>query len=134
MRPKTVNMTRARGSRRALTPPEVALWSQIKGRKLEGLHFRRQHPAGPFILDFYCPSARLAIEVDGMGHGMGDRPQRDARRDAWLQAKGIATLRIVASSLRGDLSPVLLTILGEVRRLAPSTPSGSPSPANAVED
>jgi very-short-patch-repair endonuclease len=49
---------------------------------------------GPYVLDFYCAKARLAIELDGMSHDMGDRPQRDLRRDAWLQARGITVLRI----------------------------------------
>ncbi len=61
--------------------------------------FRRQHPIGPYVLDFYCAKARLAIEIDGMGHDMGDRPQRDIRRDAWLEARGVSVIRIAASEL-----------------------------------
>jgi very-short-patch-repair endonuclease len=58
--------------------------------------FRRQHPIGPYILDFYCAAAKLAVEIDGEGHGMGDRPQRDERRDAWLAERGVTTLRVPA--------------------------------------
>ena len=55
----------ARTLRRAMTRPEVLLWQVLRERP-NGLRFRRQHPVGPFVLDFYCPAARLAIEVDGM--------------------------------------------------------------------
>ncbi len=115
MRADTLTMKRARAMRQTLSPPEAAIWSQIKGCKLDGLRFRRQHPVGPYILDFYCEQARLAVEIDGMGHGMGDRPARDARRDAWLLAQGVETLRLDAALVRGDLSPVLRMILGAAR-------------------
>ncbi len=58
--------------------------------------FRRQRPVGPYVIDFYCAAARLAVEIDGWGHAAGDRPERDERRDAWLRERGIRTLRIPA--------------------------------------
>jgi very-short-patch-repair endonuclease len=61
--------------------------------------FRRQHPIGPYVLDFYCAKAHLAIELDGIGHDMGDRPQRDERRDAWLKEHGVTVMRIAAAEL-----------------------------------
>jgi very-short-patch-repair endonuclease len=61
--------------------------------------FRRQHPIGPYVLDFYCAKARLAIEVDGASHDMGDRPQRDIRRNTWLEAHGVTVVHIAASEL-----------------------------------
>ncbi|HTT85199.1 MAG TPA: endonuclease domain-containing protein [Rhizomicrobium sp.] len=51
-----------------MTLPEVLLWNALRGGQLQNLRFRRQHPVGPYILDFYCPSARLAVEVDGAVH------------------------------------------------------------------
>ncbi|MEJ0064477.1 MAG: endonuclease domain-containing protein [Caulobacteraceae bacterium] len=71
--------------RKNLTPPEARLWQALRGRALDGLKFRRQHPIGPFILDFYCVSARLAVEVDGSVHTLGDNPARDDSRDLWLE-------------------------------------------------
>jgi len=65
--------------------------------------FRRQHPVGPYVLDFYCAKARLAVEIDGVSHDMGDGPQRDMRRDAWLQKRGISVVRIPASELPRDI-------------------------------
>ena len=61
--------------------------------------FRRQHPIGPYVLDFYCAKAHLAIEIDGISHGMGDRPRHDERRDAWLKKHGVAVMHITAAEL-----------------------------------
>ena len=63
---KTV--ARARDLRRTMTLPEVLVWQHIRGRRLDGIRFRRQHPIGPYILDFFCEDARLAVEVDGESH------------------------------------------------------------------
>ena len=100
--------------RRAMSLPEVLLWRAIKGRKVRGLHFRRQHPFGPYVLDFYCDAVKLDVEVDGQGHGFGDRPQRDARRDAYLRSKGVRTLRISASTVLRDVNDAVRTILAAV--------------------
>jgi very-short-patch-repair endonuclease len=101
----------AKALRRQMSLPEVLLWQGIKGRKLQGLHFRKQHPLGPYVLDFYCEALRLAVEVDGASHGFGDRPQRDERRDAWLAAQGIATLRLSASLILEDVDDATRSIL-----------------------
>jgi very-short-patch-repair endonuclease len=61
--------------------------------------FRRQHPIGPYVLDFFCAKANLAVEIDGISHDMGDRPQRDERRDAWLKRHGVTVMRISAREL-----------------------------------
>jgi very-short-patch-repair endonuclease len=85
-----------------MTPPEVRLWLRLR-QSSEGMpRFRRQHPLGPYVLDFYCPAAKLCVEVDGWGHNMGGQPGRDERRDAWLAAQGIATLRITAADVLAD--------------------------------
>jgi very-short-patch-repair endonuclease len=101
---------RARKLRRVMTVPEVVLWLVLRGRP-NGLRFRRQHPAGVYVLDFYCPAARLAIEIDGVVHDMGDNPARDERRDAWLQSEGFDILRIPAREVMGELEAVIALIL-----------------------
>jgi very-short-patch-repair endonuclease len=65
--------------------------------------FRRQHPIGPYILDFYCAKARLAIEIDGVSHDMGDRPKHDLDRDTWLAKHGVRVVRIPASDLTREI-------------------------------
>lgn len=107
---------RAKSLRREMSLPEVLLWKAIKGRKLQGLHFRKQHPIGPYVLDFYCDAERLAVEVDGSAHSFGDRPERDERRDAWLLAHGIVTLRISAALILDDVDDAVRTILAHLDR------------------
>jgi very-short-patch-repair endonuclease len=82
MRAPPETIASARRLRRALSPPEVKLWSRLRLRAPGLLAFRRQHPIGPYVLDFYCAKARLAVEIDGMSHDLGDRLERDVRRDA----------------------------------------------------
>ena len=82
----------------------------MKGRKIEGLKFRRQHPVGPYILDFYCAELALAVEVDGMIHGEADQVRHDVRRTAWLATKGVAVLRITSCDVRDDVEGVLNAI------------------------
>lgn len=97
---------RARRLRAALTPPEARLWVALRGGRL-GLRFRRQHPVGPYILDFYCPAAKLAVEVDGLSHNEPGRFAHDERRTAWLAAKGVRVIRVQASAVRDELPFVL---------------------------
>ena len=90
---------RARKFRRELSLPEKLLWVRIRRNEL---NFRRQHPIGEYVLDFYCPAAKLAIEVDGAAHDFGDRPLRDEVRTHWLNGEGVEVLRIPASDLLRD--------------------------------
>jgi len=76
---------KARSLRRDLSLPEKLLWVRLR---CSGVRFRRQHPIGSYVLDFYCPAVKLAIEVDGAAHGFGDRPQRDEVRIEWLKTQG----------------------------------------------
>ena len=109
--------------------PEVLLWQALRKRP-HGLKFRHEHPTGEFSLDFYCSDARLAIEVDSEAHERGDRPQRDLRRDAWLAACGVATLRVPAVEVLRNLDGVVRGIVAQARsRLPlhhPAAPGGPP--------
>jgi very-short-patch-repair endonuclease len=98
-----------------MTLPEGMLWQALRQRP-DGLKFRRQHPVGRCIVDFYCPAARLVIEVDGEAHNMGDRPERDWRRDAWLEDQRIKVLRFGARDVISDLGSVVTAILVACRR------------------
>lgn len=93
-----------------MTPPEIALWLALR-RNASGLRFRRQHPAGAYVLDFYCAPAKLAVEVDGEAHSRGDRPARDEIRDAWLAPHGIRVLRYAASDVLTDIDAVFREII-----------------------
>ncbi|ASE38689.1 DUF559 domain-containing protein [Brevundimonas vesicularis] len=107
------SVSRARILRRALTPPEARLWVHLRRRALGGLKFRRQHPAGVYVLDFYCAEAMLAVEVDGESHE--GRGGHDARRTRWLATQGIAVIRVSAEQVRVDLGDVLEFIADRAR-------------------
>ena len=68
--------------------------------------FRRQHPIGPYVLDFYCAKAKLAVEIDGASHEFGHRPQRDERRNAWLKERGITVVQIPAAELQYQIEEI----------------------------
>jgi very-short-patch-repair endonuclease len=104
----------ARKARKEMSPPELRLWLELR-KEPGGHYFRREHGAGPYRLDFYCAKAKLCIEVDGDAHERGDRPERDARRDAYLALQGVRTLRIPASEVMRNLDGVLQHILEAIR-------------------
>ncbi|MBY0284393.1 MAG: endonuclease domain-containing protein [Sphingomonas sp.] len=108
----------SRRLRRAMSLPEILLWQALQARP-GGLKFRRQHPSGPYTLDFYCSDARLVVEVDGESHSRGDQPARDAARDAWLAKRGLATMRIPAGEVLKDVDAVVRGIVAEARARLP---------------
>ena len=87
--PKSV--ARARELRQQMTPPERKLWKLLRHHQMQGLHWRRQHPIGPYFADFACSQAMLVIELDGASHD--DRQEADANRDTVLGELGWTTLR-----------------------------------------
>jgi very-short-patch-repair endonuclease len=106
----TDTLKRARKLRSEMSLPETILWREIRKRP-SGLKFRRQHPAGVYILDFYCSAARLAIEVDGHSHDGARAAQADAARGHFLRSQGVATLRVPVSSVLGNLEGAVLRIV-----------------------
>jgi len=95
----------ARKLRKSMSLPEAMLWQRLRGSQL-GMKFRRQHPIGPYVADFYCGEARLVVEIDGEAHNCGDRPEKDAARDAYLLDKGFEVLRIAAVEVLRDANAV----------------------------
>ena len=102
----------AKKLRAAMSLPEVLLWQSLRTNK-EGLRFRRQHPSGPFVADFYCHKAKPVIEIDGMMHDCGDRPARDVSRDQWFAQRGIAVIRIPASDVLSDVQTVAEALVAD---------------------
>jgi len=123
----------ARRLRRELSLPEKLLWVRLRG---SDVRFRRQHPIGPYVLDFYCSSAKLAIEVDGFAHDTGDRPQRDEARTAWLRSQGIQVLRVPAKDVLADpnaIADALLRLCAEPLHHSAAL-SGPPPQPSAREE
>jgi very-short-patch-repair endonuclease len=94
-----------------MTEPEIMLWSRLKGRGKDRPIFRRQVAYESMIFDFYCPAARLAVEVDGSTHWSDEKQAKDAARDAWLSKKGISVIRIGAGWVYRDLSAAADTVI-----------------------
>jgi very-short-patch-repair endonuclease len=97
---------RARALRKAMTEPEIMLWSRLKGRGRDQPIFRRQFAYQSMIFDFYCPAAKLAVEVDGSTHWDDEKQAKDEARDAWLARRGIAVMRIGAGEVYRNLGAV----------------------------
>ncbi len=109
--------------RKNLTPAEVSFWSVVKNSKFEGRKFRRQHSVGNYILDFYCPSERLAIELDGQVHFNDAAYEYDYERKLFLQYYGIKVLRFVNKLVFEELDFVLGVIKNNFGWNASTTPA-----------
>ena len=92
------------------TEAEALLWLHLRGRRLGGHKFRRQHPCGPFNLDFFCPARRLGVEIDRGPDFHPDARRRDRRRAEVLASRGISVLRFGAHQVLSQTDAVLATI------------------------
>lgn len=108
--PKT--QWRAGKLRAKQTLPEELLWARIRAHRFQGVSFRRQHAIGPYIVDFYAPSEKLVIELDGSQHL--DQGVYDAQRSAYLQAKGCRVLRFWNNDILNNLENVLAEIASQL--------------------
>jgi very-short-patch-repair endonuclease len=122
VRAPTLTFKRARALRREMTLPEVVLWRALRRGAVAELRFRRQHPLGPYVLDFYCAAARLAVEVDGAVHDLPEQAAHDEKRIAWLGEQGIRLLRVPAREVLRDES--LEGVLATIAAMARERPSG----------
>lgn len=107
---KSKQKTQRRTLRNNATPAERRLWQALQGRQLGGHKFRRQYSVGAYILDFYCPALKLAIEIDGESHCRPGAPEHDARRQAFVESLGIRFLRFTNHDVLHDLPGVLQAI------------------------
>ena len=113
-------MTRvARMLRKKDTWAEKLLWTWLRDRRFSSYKFRRQHPFGPHILDFFCLEAWLNIELDGSRHGFPNESRQDRERDARLAACGIKVLRFWNSRLRREKDAIRDTIWRTLQERAP---------------
>ena len=129
-----MSVSRARTLRKRMSPTEVRLWRVLRLRP-EGLQFRRQHPFGPMVFDYYCKAAAVAVEVDGLAHDFEAPAEADIRRDHWARQQGIETIRIAAEDVRNNLDGVVTHIVNRcLDRTPPPHSVRSPSPLNGRED
>lgn len=102
--------------RNAATPAEIKLWALLQRSALDGHKFRRQHSVGRYILDFYCPAERLAIELDGDTHFTDEAIQYDRERTDFLNTLNIRVLRFLNTDVFNNPDSVCERILEEIRR------------------
>jgi len=102
---------RAKELRRRMTPEETVLWERLRAHRLNGLHFRRQQVIDGFIVDFYCHTASLVVEVDGEVHAA--QADYDVERDRVLARRGLRVLRVSNAEVQRDLAGVLARIAAE---------------------
>jgi len=100
--------SKARELRKNMTDAEKLLWGKLKNKQLGGFHFRRQHPYGMYIIDFYCDKANLAVEIDGEIHKY--RKQYDKEKDEYLINTGLKVLRFSNEEVKNDIESVLQKI------------------------
>ena len=101
---------RARMLRKKMTKAEENIWSHLRKKQFEGLRFRRQHPIGRFIVDFYCHALKLVIEIDGNIHQEDVQKERDENRTYELQRLGLTVIRFDNEMVLKDISRVLKEI------------------------
>jgi very-short-patch-repair endonuclease len=101
---KTNNPSKTKQTRRNLradmTEPEQKMWHMLRARRLEGFKFRRQHGIGPYIVDFFCPSLKLVVEIDGDSHFSPDAEQYDRKRTEYLKSCGMDVIRFTNLEVR----------------------------------
>ena len=114
---------RRRQLRSSLTPAEALLWNNLQRSQVGARKFRRQHSVGPYVVDFYCPACRLAVELDGQGHFDSTRSDYDVKRMRFLEQNGIRVLRIENRQVFESLEEVLATIQIHLRdQSSPGSP------------
>ena len=103
--------------RNTLPSAELILWSKLKGRQVCGWKFRRQFSVGPYVVDFYCPALKLAIEIDGDSHFQPGEQEKDRRREEHIESFGVQFLRFRNNEVRENLRGVLEAVYRKVREM-----------------
>ncbi len=103
---------------------ELLVWLKLKGRQFGGRKFRRQYSVGAYVVDFYCPEAKLVVEIDGDSHFQGNAPEYDTMRQKFLEGLGMKVLRFTNTDVFDSLEQVLLVIRDYLTLPSPSKGEG----------
>ena len=97
--------------RKNLPQPEIRLWAKLRAGRMHGCKFRRQYSVGPYVVDFYCPAAKLVIEIDGESHfGDLEAIKRDEQRQAYIEKQKLKVVRFTNTEIRGNFEGVIRSI------------------------
>jgi len=119
--PQFKDIIKARFLRKKGTEAEKILWEELRNNNL-GIKFRRQHPIGNFVVDFYAPKYKLAIELDGSVHESNDAKEYDEMRTKVLMDMGIVLMRFWNSGIENHLSDVVIKIKKKIQDLNNTSP------------
>ena len=112
----------SRQLRGSMTDAERRLWAKIRMKQLKGYQFYRQKPVGDYIVDFFCPMAKLVIEIDGSYHLVGETIEYDRIRDDYLSSLGLRVLRFTNTDVLTDIETVVDSIRGNMEGEIPLSP------------
>jgi len=104
---RTSERVKRKALRKAMPKAEVILWVYLKNRQLHGYKFRRQYSVGPYIIDFYCPKLKLAIEIDGPTHFTKQAERYDLQRQKYIESFGIHFLRVTNLDVYENIDGVI---------------------------
>jgi len=125
----------AKHLKRAATTVGFLMWQLLRNRQRYGAQFRREYVKEPYILDFYCPEAKLCIECDGLPHLTPEGIAKDRKRTAWLNAQGIEVIRFTSREIEQDTQRVIYDIDTVLkRRLMCESPPHPPTPSPPEEE
>lgn len=110
-----------RGLRKTMPPAEVILWQCLRGQQI-GYKFRRQYSVGAYVIDFYCPQMKLAIELDGESHYVDGAEERDKQRQDFIESFGVRFLRFTNVDIYDNIEGVLEQIVQVLSQNNPSQP------------
>lgn len=129
---RVFNLTSEKEKRRVLRNnvpvAESLLWARLRREQIAGLRFRRQVSIGAFVLDFYCSSVKLAIEIDGSSHDGADAQDYDLNRQAWIEQYGVRFLRFKNKEVQNEIETVLQSIETTAQQLRNEKTVRPPSP------
>jgi very-short-patch-repair endonuclease len=117
---------KARELRKNMTESERALWLRLRGKQLLGIQFYRQKPIGDYIVDFFAPSTKLVVEVDGSQHMGGNHAEKDKRRDKYLASVGLRVLRFDSREVIKETDAVVEVIYRTMAQRLNSEPPPVP--------
>lgn len=109
--------------RQNITQAEKLIWHKVRDRQLENCKFRRQYSVDKFVIDFYSPELKLAIEIDGNSHFEDGAAEYDQARQEFMESVGIKFIRFTNNDVYGNLSGVLESIIQNIRDLRTSPPA-----------
>jgi very-short-patch-repair endonuclease len=111
---KSAERNKRRSLRSNMPKSEALVWARLCDRQVEGYKFRRQYSVGVFVVDFYCPELKLAVEIDGPSHQRDGGAEYDSERQLFLEGKGINVLRVTNAQVYQDLNAAIELIIAAI--------------------